>query len=113
MTMYDSSNGINCTMRISGMEPKIKYDAEIAGKSGHLSRAGSTSQMQVVYAFVKDIVRKVLQPEESVLAPLCCVWEEVRAYRFEILRSHFDRTLPDSQSQVTVSLRNAVPIQPR
>lgn len=61
MIMYDFSNGVSCTLRTSGTEPKIKYYAEIAGEPGQ-SREQVT---QLLDAFVEDIVREALQPEEN------------------------------------------------
>lgn len=61
MIMYDFGNGISCTLRTSGTEPKIKYYAEIAGEPGQ-AREQVTA---VLDAFVEDIVREMLQPEEN------------------------------------------------
>ena len=58
MIMFDFDNGVTCTFRTSGTEPKIKFYTEIAGRPGQVKSELSTT----LHSFVDALVEEFLQP---------------------------------------------------
>ncbi|XP_008197604.2 phosphopentomutase [Tribolium castaneum] len=66
MITFNFSNGLVCTLRTSGTEPKVKYYTEMCAEPGNTNREGVVATLKEM---VDAIVEEFLQPVQNELIP--------------------------------------------